>query len=92
VGMEVELYSFFNFGARWGGWSTPLPDRFPPENVPVLSYRRLGELQGRCGRVRKISTPPPKWDSIAGPTALLVLYIVVLRLFQSYLLSYFFGT
>ena len=26
---EVQLYPFFNLGARWSEWSTPLlPDRF----------------------------------------------------------------
>jgi hypothetical protein len=29
--LGVELYSFFNHGARWGGWSMPHPDRFNPE-------------------------------------------------------------
>jgi len=24
-GVTVELYFFFNLGARWGGWSTPCP-------------------------------------------------------------------
>jgi len=27
-GWEVQLYSFFNFVARWGGWSTPRPGHF----------------------------------------------------------------
>jgi hypothetical protein len=29
-GAEVYLYSFFNLGTTWGGWSTPLPRRFTP--------------------------------------------------------------
>ena len=28
--VQVYLYFFFNLGARWGGWSTPRPDRFTP--------------------------------------------------------------
>ena len=28
VEMEVKLYSSFNLGAKWGGWSTPRPWRF----------------------------------------------------------------
>jgi len=38
MGVEVQLYSFFNLGARWGGWSTPSPGRFTPGNdmVPIL--------------------------------------------------------
>ena len=29
------LYSFFNLGARWGGWLTPRPGRFTPAKDPV---------------------------------------------------------
>ena len=29
-GPEIWLYSFFHFGARWGGWSKPRPGRFTP--------------------------------------------------------------
>jgi hypothetical protein len=62
VGVEVELYSFFNLGARWGGWSTPRPGRFTlGKEVRYPLYRRLGGPQGRSGRVRKIS-PPPGFD------------------------------
>jgi len=32
---EVFLYSFFNLGARWSGWSTPRPGRFIPGKDPV---------------------------------------------------------
>jgi len=34
-GVEVELYSFFNFGARWSGWSTPRAGRFTSGKDPV---------------------------------------------------------
>jgi len=34
-GVEVQLYSFFNLGARWGGWSTPHPSHITPGNDPV---------------------------------------------------------
>ena len=36
------LYSFFNLGARWGGWSTPRPGRFTPgkEPVPIVQEAR----------------------------------------------------
>ena len=41
------------------GWSTPRPGRFTPgKETPCPSYRRVGEPQGRSGRVRKISPPP----------------------------------
>ena len=29
-GVEVWFHSFFNFGARWSGWSTPHPAALPP--------------------------------------------------------------
>jgi len=35
-GVEVKLHSFFNLGARWGGWSTPLLSRFTPRKDRVL--------------------------------------------------------
>jgi len=60
-GVEVYLYSFFNFGARWW-WvvnTTPRP-LYPQERDPVPIDRRLGGRQGRSGRVW--NPPPPKFD------------------------------
>ena len=58
-GAEIQLYSFFNFGARWVGWSTPRPGRFTPgKETRYPLYRRLGGSQGRFGQMRKISPPP----------------------------------
>jgi len=34
-GVEVYLYSFFNLGTRWSGWSTPRSGRFTPGKDPV---------------------------------------------------------
>jgi hypothetical protein len=36
----------FNLRARWGGWSTPRPGRFTPENdpVPIVYVARMGEI------------------------------------------------
>ena len=31
----MYLYSLFNLGARWGGWSTPRSGRFAPWKDPV---------------------------------------------------------
>jgi len=56
-GVEVWLYSFFNLGAKWCGWSTSRPGRLTPGNPRFPLYRRLGGPQGRSGRVRKISLP-----------------------------------
>ena len=57
-GADVYLYTSFNFGARWW-WmvnSTPRP-LHPRGKTRYPLYRRLGGLQGRPGRVRKISLP-----------------------------------
>jgi hypothetical protein len=55
-GEEVELYSFFNLGIKWEGSQghTPRP-LYPRGKSRYPLYRRLGEPQGRSGRVRKIS-------------------------------------
>ena len=51
-------YSFFNLGARWGGWLAPRPGRFTPgKGTRYPLYRRLGTPQCRSGRVQKISSP-----------------------------------
>jgi hypothetical protein len=34
-GSRGITYSFFNVGARWGGWSTPRLGRFTPGKDPV---------------------------------------------------------
>ena len=45
-----------------GGWSTICRGRFTPgKKTRYTLFRRLGEPQNRCGRVRKIS-PPPGFD------------------------------
>jgi hypothetical protein len=49
-------------GVDGGGWLTPYPSRFTPGNETRYPFHnRLGGLQGRSGRVRKIS-PPPEFD------------------------------
>ena len=54
VGVMVKLYTLFNFGTRWGGWSTPPPCRCTPgkENQHPY-YIRLGGPWGPSGRVLK---------------------------------------
>jgi len=38
------MYSFFNFGARWGGWSTPRTGYFTPGiYTPYILYRGVGK-------------------------------------------------
>ena len=52
---QMGLYSFFNFGTSWGGWSMPRSGRFTPWKDLVLSVQEAGWAQVRSGRVRKIS-------------------------------------
>jgi hypothetical protein len=42
MGVEVRLYSFFNIGTRWGGWSTPRPGRFTPGIAAVPFVQEAG--------------------------------------------------
>jgi hypothetical protein len=58
-GIEVQLYSFFNLGTRWGGWSTPHPGRplYPKERPGTPCIGGWGGPQGPSGQVRKISPP-----------------------------------
>jgi hypothetical protein len=57
---KVQLYSFFNLGATWGvGVQCLATANLPPGMTQYPLYRRLGGPQGRSGRVRKISPPPP---------------------------------
>jgi hypothetical protein len=32
---DVQFYSFYNLGARWGGWSTSRPGRLTPGKDPL---------------------------------------------------------
>ena len=57
-GSRDKLYSFFNFCARWCGWSTPRPGLLYPRERPGTQC--IGDwvgLRGRSGRVWKISPP-----------------------------------
>jgi len=69
VVVEVLLYSFFNPGARWGGWLTQHPGRFTPrERGTAPLYRRLGGPQGRSERARKILPRPARSESLYRPS------------------------
>ena len=62
-GAEVQLYFFFNLGARWRWVVTPRPGLFTPpprKKTRYPLYRRLGGPQCRSGH-GKIS-PPPGFD------------------------------
>jgi hypothetical protein len=49
------MYFLFNLCAKWGGWSTPCPRSFTPENDPVPIVYETWWAQGRSGKVRKNS-------------------------------------
>ena len=40
--VEVKIYSFFNFGARWGERSTPRPGQFTPWKDSVQIVQEAG--------------------------------------------------
>ena len=66
LGVEVNLYSFFNLSIGRGWVINPTPRRlYSPEKVTQHPfYRRLDGPQGRSGRVGKCRPP---LDSIPGP-------------------------
>jgi len=43
---EVQLKSFFNLGAKWGGWSSPRPGRITPGKAPVPIVQEAGWSPG----------------------------------------------
>ena len=49
-GVEVELYSYFNLGARWGGLSTPRSCRFTQGKDLVLIVLEAGWVLGPVWR------------------------------------------
>jgi len=56
----TNIYSFFNLGARWDGWSMPHPGGFTcGKETQYPLYSRLGGPQGQSGWMR-ISCPPPR--------------------------------
>jgi len=79
-----------------GVWSTPLPGRECPGTHCIGGWvtSRVGvDGCGNYGPSNGIrSLDRPARSAVAVPTALLVLYGAVLRLFTSYIQSYFFGT
>jgi len=67
--VEVYLYSFFNFVARWGGGQRHAPAALLPGKTRYPLYRRGGGPQDRAGRVRKISPTPGFNPRIVQPVA-----------------------
>jgi hypothetical protein len=61
-GEEVQLYSFFNLGARWGGRSAPRPGRLPGTHCMGGWVGLRAGLDG-CGKSCLHR------DSIAGPSS-----------------------
>ena len=90
-GVEVQLYSFFDLGARWGWVFNTTPRPFYPRERPGTHC--IGSWvapQGRSGRVWKISPPtgirspdrPARSESLYGlsyPSTLYVQYKIILQ-------------
>ena len=63
TGRRVQLYSFFNLGAGWGGWSTPRPSHFTPQKRAGTHRTRKwvdarAGLHG-CGKSRPLTDSIP---------------------------------
>jgi hypothetical protein len=56
-GLDAKRYSFFNLGARWGGWSTPQPGRLPQGKTRYPLYKGLVGPYNWSGWVQKITLP-----------------------------------
>jgi hypothetical protein len=63
------LYSFFNFRARWGGWSTPrhAPAALPPGNIRTSGIHCIGGWMGPRAVLDGCGKSLPHRDSIPGP-------------------------
>ena len=64
MGIEVKFYSYFNLGARWGGWLTLHLSLFTPRNDPVSIVQEFGCASGPD---RRRNTSPYR-DSISVPS------------------------
>jgi len=67
-GEKVQLYSFFNHGARWGGWSTPRPSHFTPGKT--WYWYCIGGWVGPRVGLDGCGKPRPHRDSIPGTSSL----------------------
>jgi hypothetical protein len=66
--VEVYLYSFFNLGARLGGWSAPHLGRFAPiKEKTVPTVKEAGWAPGPIWM--SAENLAPHWDSIPGPSS-----------------------
>jgi len=56
-GEKIKLYSFFNLGVSWDGWSTPRPGCFTPGKDPVPTVREDGWAIGPIWTVAENLAP-----------------------------------
>jgi hypothetical protein len=66
-GVEVQLEYFFNFGARWGGWSTVRPGRFTPGKE--TGTHSIGGWVNRWAGLDGCEKSRHHRDSIPGPSS-----------------------
>jgi hypothetical protein len=57
-GVEISLYSFFNLGPKWGGWSTPRSGRFTHGKDPAHILSEAGWAPGSVWTGAENLTPP----------------------------------
>jgi len=69
-GEEVQLYSFFNLGVRWG-WVVNTTSRplYPSERDSVPIVQEVRWAPGPVWTVAENLSPPPQRDSIPGTSS-----------------------
>ena len=83
----IYSYSFFNLGARWGGWSTPRPGRFiPGERDPVPILYEVGWAPGPVWTGAE-NLAPTGFRSPDRPASSELLYRLLYRGPKSHLIS-----
>ena len=60
-GVQLYIYSFFNFGVSWGGWSTPRPGRFTLGKDPVPIVQEAGWALGTVWTGTENLAPHRDW-------------------------------
>ena len=81
MGVDLELYSFFNLGTSWGELSKPSPNRYMPgkETQYPLIIMLVGS-QDRSGRVQNISSHQDSIPGLSSPQEVeFIITVLVLK-------------